>query len=569
LNLLGVRFGATPQGEGVLDFCILFISILCVTFVTTRALGGLYKIVTHVMAIAERQPNPLLKRAVKAQFTTAQDVVDGLTGPNGYKVVSNLEMESWFRSFFELGGDQYIGIDTTPPGAWMGQWEFYLRVHRDSIHMRMSKASYTRPDCRVIVAPSETMRQDRSLNEDAYERFALWHWNPISIVSCYWLDPNDLPHDVSMRRQQLPTGAVALWKDFAILFEQSIDQGKPVTLLKARFPGRPGVPSYDQVQSYVNGVLQTAQASPTHEFRGGDVELDLVEEAVAQRWNDYVGLHERISGQDNPLGDFLFDTIKSSYPDLDCIVLDAAAGVGCDALYLIKKGLRVDINEADPHYAEVIRRNADDPVVKMPKRGGREPSARLALYRKTWQDLRSGLPEGSRYDVVLVLGNSFCLVEPRDRARCLRELTSVLFPRDGTLIIDERNFAWMTSEKNRERLIANPLEHPSAKHPDVVYRGDSVRGCPVGIADRLVQWRIFEAEPPVHDPADLSERWIGTKKFELYPFAYGELHGILRSRFRSVVTYGDLQRLSDADMPSEDISDGAPMFFTYVASGLL
>ena len=197
-------------------------------------------------------------------------------------------------------------------------------------------------------------------------------------------------------------------------------------------PGRPGEPGYEQVRDYVTGVLGVAESRP---FKGGDVGLDLVEDIVAHRWNDYVGFIDRVNDRDNPLGNFLLERIKEHFPNGDCAVLDAAAGVGCDALFLIKKGFRVDINEADPRYAAVLKENADDQRIGLPRRGGLEPSRRLALYGKTWQDLRSGLPEGSKYDVALVLGNSICLVDPLDRTRCLLELTSVLWPDTGVLEI--------------------------------------------------------------------------------------------------------------------------------------
>jgi hypothetical protein len=423
LKLLGVSFNEQPAAEGVLDATILFFSFLVANFATTQSLGGLFQVVTHVMAVAERQPSPLLMGAVTAYFDDAREVVDGLTG-TGYVVKSNLEMEKWYRSFFELGGNQYIGIDTLPPAAWMSRYEFYLRIHEDSIAARKKEDRYFDPDCRVILATRGKMRQDRTSNEVGYEEFSGWHWNPDQLVELYWADLQALPHDVLNLRRQLPTGAVALWQDFAVLFEYVEVDDEPATKLQARFPGRPGHPSYEQVRDYVKKVQEFARSKP---FRGGDVGLDLVEQEVAQQWNDYVGFSERVSGKDNPLGNFLLARINEQFPNRDCAILDAAAGVGCDAIFLIRKGLRVDINEADPRYADMIQKNADDPVYGLARRSGVGSRTRLAVYNATWQDLHGSLPQGSRYDVVLVLGNSFCLVEPKDRRKCLTEMTSVLW----------------------------------------------------------------------------------------------------------------------------------------------
>jgi hypothetical protein len=560
LKLLGASFNQEPAAEGLLDVSILFLSFLIVNFITTQSLGGLFQVVTHIMAVAQRQPSPLLMRAVTAYFEDARQVVDGLTG-DGYVVKSNVEMEKWFRSFFEIGGDQYTGIDTFPPAAWISQYAFYLRIHEDSIRQRKQEERYLIPDCRVILATSDEMYRDRSSNEDAYEEFAKWHWRPELPVDLYWVDPNDLPPEIVRLRRSLPTGAVALWEGFAVLFEEVEVDHEPATRLQARFPGRPGSPTYEEVAAYVREVRDYARRRP---FTGGYVGLDLVEREVAEKWNDYVGFNERVIGRDNPLGDFLIQHIQEGFPNRDCFILDAAAGSGCDAIYLMRRGFRVDINEADPRYAEMIRLNADNPMSGLSRRSGLAPSTRLHLSGATWQDLRGGLDENAHYDMVLVLGNSFCLVEPRDRSKCLKELVSVLWSSTGTLIIDERNFADMIDKA--EEYKSNPLSFPSASAPDKVYRGKSVRGCPTDIQPGLIRWRIFNAEPPVHDLEELKKRWVGTKGFDLFPFEHGELYSELTTRFRSVRAFADLEPLPDGPFPSKESFAHPPIFYTYVAS---
>jgi SAM-dependent methyltransferase len=559
LEALGFKFDIKPAGEGVLDVIILFVSFLIVNFVTTQSLGGLFQLVTHVMAVAERQSNPLLKLSVTAYFDDARAVVDGLTG-SGLVVKSNLDMEKWYRSFFELGGDQYIGIDTFPPAKWMSRYGFYLRIHEDSILQRKREGRYFAPDCRIILATSDQMRHDRSSDEGNYEEFSGWHWDPDHLVELYWADSHALPSDILKLRHLLPTPAVALWEDFAVLFEYVDVDGEPGTKLQARFPYLGGSPSYEQVRDYVMKMQEFARAKP---FKGGDVGLDIVELEVAQRWNDYVGFADRVSGRDNPLGDFLLARIDEKFPDRDCTILDAAAGSGCDAIFLIRRGLRVDINEADPRYAEMIQKNADDQALGLGRRGGLR-AARLPLTNITWQDLHSGLPPGSRYHIVLVLGNSFCLVEPRDRRKCLQELAGVLY-KNGMLIIDERNFSDVLARA--DEYTSNPLLFPSARGPDPVYRGRSVRGCPEEIHPDLISWRIFNAEPPIRAPEDLKGRWIGKKAFELYPFRRGELHEQLSTHFQSVQAFADFAPLPNGPPSLGDPPGQQPLFYTYVASG--
>jgi hypothetical protein len=559
LDVLGFKFDVKPAGEGALDVIILFVSFLIVNFVTTQSLGGLFQLVTHVMAVAERQPNPLLKLSVTAYFDDARAVVDGLTG-SGLVVKSNLDMEKWYRSFFELGGDQYIGVDTLPPAAWMSRYGFYLRIHEDSITQRKREGRYFAPDCRIILATSDQMRHDRSWDEGNYEEFSGWHWDQERLVELYWADSHALTPEILALRHSLPTPAVALWEDFAVLFEYVEVDGEPATKLQARFPGLGGSPSYEQVREYVRKMQEFARAKP---FKGGDVGLELVELEVAERWNDYVGFADRVSGRDNPLGDFLLERIDEKFPNRDCTVLDAAAGSGCDAIFLIRKGLRVDINEADPRYAEMIQRNADDPVLGLGRKGGLR-AARLPLSNITWQDLHGGLPPGSRYHVVLVLGNSFCLVEPRDRRKCLQELTAVLY-KNGMLVIDERNFSDMLDEA--DEYTSNPMLFPSARSPDPVYRGRSVRGCPEEIHPELIRWRIFDAEPPIRAAEDLKDRWIGKKAFELYPFRRAELYEQLSTHFHTVETFADFAPLQGSPLSAGDTPKMQPLFYTYVATG--
>jgi hypothetical protein len=574
LNFVGFKFDVKPAGEGTLDAVILFFSFLIVNYITTRSLGGLFQVVTHVMAVAERQPSPLLKLAVTDYFDDAREVVDGLTG-DGLIVKSNLDMEKWYRSFFELGEKHYVGIDSLPPAAWMTRYGFYLRIHEDSIMTRKREGRYSDvyPDCRIILSTSDNMRHDRSADEDNYEQFASWHWKPERPVALYWADYHALPRDIlrfrpvlSSTGTELDSIGVALWEgdegDFAVIFEYVETDGEPATKLKARFPGAGGSPTYEQAREYVTKVQEFAFSKP---FQGGDVGLELVEEEVAQRWNDYVGFTDRISGKNNPLGNFLLARIDERFPSRDCAILDAAAGTGCDAIFLIRKGLRVDINEADPRYAEIIQKNADDPDWGLGRRGS-SSRTRLPLYGATWQDLHGGLPRGSRYHVVLVLGNSFCLVEERDRRRCLRELAAVLYPKTGTLIIDERNFTHMID--GAEGFSKNPLSFPSARDPDPLYLGRSVRGYPEEIHPEIIHWRIFNAEPRVHSSDELKDRWIGTKPFDLYPFKRGELYEELKRHFRSVQAFADFQALPEGPLSTVEPGGQQPLIYTYVASDL-
>ncbi len=166
--------------------------------------------------------------------------------------------------------------------------------------------------------------------------------------------------------------------------------------------------------------------------------------------------------------------------------------------------------------------------------------------------------------MVLVLGNSFCLVEPKDRRKCLEELVSILWSKTGTLIIDERNFADLIDKE--VEYTSNPLTFPSARRPDPVYRGKSVRGCPEEINPEKIRWRIFAAEPPIRSPEELKSRWIGKKAFELYPFKKGELYEELGRHFYSIQVFADFEPLPEGSFSAEQSMKPQPLFYTYVAS---
>jgi len=190
----------------------------------------------------------------------------------------------------------------------------------------------------------------------------------------------------------------------------------------------------------------------------------------------------------------------------------------------------------------------------------------LQMMGYLWEQLGSSLPGQLVFDAVLVIGNSLCLVPDADRRQlCIQALYDSLKP-GGVLVIDERNYAAMLDR--REAIEQDPVNaFKPTLHGDILYAGRSVRGYPFEITNDHIVWRFFTYDGTALSSDELRSRQPEFQDLTLYPFAYGELRGLLTNAgFAAVDVYADLTLVAgaDASMPSrESVSDAT--FLTYVA----
>jgi SAM-dependent methyltransferase len=187
------------------------------------------------------------------------------------------------------------------------------------------------------------------------------------------------------------------------------------------------------------------------------------------------------------------------------------------------------------------------------------------MVQYNWEDMGAGFPGGLRFDGIVCVGNSLCLVEDDSRRKeCVAAFYSSLKP-GGTLVIDERNFEWMI--RNGAEIERDPIGvFAPTLAGDCMYHGKAMRGYPAEVSTEGVTWRFFNAEG-IRESAQLREAKPEFPDLILHPFRFGELFGLLmKAGLRTVDVYADLNQIATSadEMPSEELV-GNSTFITYVA----
>jgi 2-polyprenyl-3-methyl-5-hydroxy-6-metoxy-1,4-benzoquinol methylase len=541
----------SPQGEVVFDLTAVIVAFLLLQWARTLGIRPMMREINRIAKAIQEPSREFLLKIAKERLAEIATMVNGLA-QGQYAPEPPDTMAAWFRSFFQDGGPTYVGIDSHVPSEYLRAYQWYLSIHEKALG-----GARGRSDCRILVSDTNNLiddflREDRDDsaepggNLNAYVEFVNWHRR--NGVRLLWIDTatmRRLTDDLGMDRADL-----GLWDNYAVLFEPAEGAGVKLSM---RFPGeRPNGhgPTYEAIKEFSEAVLAEAV-----ELGDSPPDLELVDEALAGAWEQYVNLERRLD-PDAPVGHFLTDVLSPLAESRSRVaVLDAAAGIGADSIFLLKQGFAVQSNEVDAHYRSQAMEHA------------RRNGVPLDMRQNVWERLDQSMKGGWRFDAVLCVGNSLCLVRDRLRQReALRSFFNVLVG-DGVLIIDERNFEYML--EMREQIEADPVRYfKPATEGDVMYEGLKLRGFPSRITDEEVDWRFFENQPPVKSSKDLASRRYGQKDLVLHPFRYGELHGLLREcGFVGIRVFADLQPTHhDPDqMPAyESVRDST--FLTYVAA---
>jgi glycine/sarcosine N-methyltransferase len=522
--------------ELALDLVFVFSGWLVVQFSRT---WGVREMMASVYDIASATQNPnraFLRNYASSQIQGVARVVRQLS-QGTYRADEPGDLARWFDALFDDGGAWYCGIDSHLPSEYMNEFGWYLDTHARALDRRDGHSR--RSDVRVIT----TLRDDLTHN---YARFtgiygSFYDWHKRQDVDARWLSLRDT--EVLRERYKIGTADVGLWEKHAVLFTP--EEGSDAITFSIYYPGEgthDGI-SYEIISSYVDEVLEKSEDL-------GDVapRLELIDPDLAESWETYL---DPASREEGPLGKFLLDVLQGKQ-----YVLDAAAGIASDSVFLLEQGFSVWSNEVDRRLAETAEAYAT------------RRRAPLKLTSYLWETLPDSLEGGMRFEAVLVLGNSICLVQDdAQRRQCLNAFHDVLRP-GGALVLDERNFSYMLDYS--KEIVADPAKYfPPTLAGDVMYGGRKVRGFPAQISKEDVVWRFFDNASLGRRGArrDILDRLFQVNDLHLYPFAHGELYGLLKETgFVNIRVFADLQMIGTArgTMPSRE-AIGSADFITYVA----
>lgn len=541
LHVFSVRIPDWPSEVGV--DCGLFLAPVVLLF-GLRLLGvqRTWRDIEATLLQVRASGRPILTYLVRTRIGTLRKDIAALAAPDGL-IPHIIDLWRWLDDLFLLGGSFYIGVDSNVPTRYQAEYQTYLAIHKKALGLLRAQLKTPPKHVRVMVATRTALSKDYFEDSPAFLQFIRWHED--NGVSLRWIQPRAIRKIASKHAVRPAEGRdypdVALWEHYAVLFR---DVGGESPNLRMRFPrdakrGRLA-PEYAALAAYAEDVEQAAVPFPH-----GPPGLEVVSEEVARRWPDYVGVGERLR-DDGPLAKLLRDVTRDAR-----LVLDAAAGIGCEAILLQQSGLSVVSNEVD----EYLRVQA----TQLAKAHG----VKLRLEQQMWEELDDENEGGLKFDTILCLGNSLCLVTDSNLQRSIVAGFAKLLRPGGRLVIDERNFQWMLD--HRTEIVADPVANWPFFGGDAMYSGRRVRGVPITITDDTVEWLLFDNQSKRRSRDEITAASIDGTRLILRPFKHGELYRVLQGAGLVVeAIYADLVRVADGSLPrASALSEAA--FLTYVA----
>jgi len=386
----------------IIFFVLVFLWLLAKVILHRKSLNELFKI----------EKTPLREYAcqeLKRIADLSEDIISEGVNMNQENV--NMLTEALFKS----GEGTYFGIEGNLPSEYIKKYPKYLAYHENYINERNEKEIELGE--RILIAKDKVdIYNDSIINTLAYANFINWH--KVHNVKLNYIDRSEA-QELS-KKYELSTTDVGLWKgSFAVFFSQ--DNGNNSTIINMAIKG---TPLFDKAVKYISDII--------NESKELKLEISIMPKELVEKWDGYVGCNERTE----KFGNFLFDKL-AEYKGYKGRILDAAPGIGCEAMFLIKNEFDVFLNEADPGFNQILKEKMSN------------VSRRPEIYSIDWRRLNENLDPV--YSAVLLIGNSLCMVRGREsRKKCIEEFYKILIP-GGKLIIDERNFSLIMRLKEKYR----------------------------------------------------------------------------------------------------------------------
>jgi SAM-dependent methyltransferase len=543
-------------GEAMIAISASLIAYLLISQINSLMVGTLVRKVHSIGSVAHGAARPTILSFVDRHLERLDDQLKAILSREG-ALLDVEDVKFWTEQCFAFGEGRYDGTDSHVPSDFIRLYPSYLKAHGAMLDSHPNAPQNTR----ILIGPHRHFRDDYiERYELGYSDFLDWHYDKeVSLLHLERERAEQLRKELGKEerdRTPLPTVDLGVWHgQYAVLFREEVKNSVSRIRLWMVFPGDDW---YTQCETLVQRIKKgktNGKEYPPAETLATAVP-EIFERELCRQWEDFVDTERRME----KLGPF-FEHVLGKDPAGS--ILDAAAGIGSDALWLADRGFNVTLNEIEPVYREIIEERF------------RSHGRPLYLFADDWRKLPESM--GQWFTTVLVLGNSLCLLStPEQQKQAVEAFYEVLAP-GGTLIIDERNFTHFTEPDVAERIKRNPIRNfPYAGK--VMYCGNAVKGCPKSIGETDVVFRYYRNDDAFArnmlntkeldelQRKALDEREIGS--LHLYPFSKGELGTLLLDcQFKDITVYRDLDwrqpfPLSDTD----DWFDKDADFFVYVAT---
>jgi SAM-dependent methyltransferase len=468
-------------------------------------------------------------------------------------ILTPYQVARWVQWCFETANtNKYVGTDSHVPSEYRDIYAEYLSAHRQFIERLPESESK-----RLMITYPARLRADRADNPEDNRVFLEWHSSTSEVelddgssvetkpVELFQLAPHDsnlLLKNADLSLEALDETDIGFWDgNFVLLFNPLKDAVDPVDgspthiRLRLRFKG---TTLYKECERFV--MLLENEANPL------DSDLSIYSSQLSENWKRFAAPELRIK-QTVPMIEQVIAQLKK--PKSSIRIFDAAAGVGFEAVALLREGYLVQLNEIEETLRNAARHYARENEVLLPE---------AQFSRSDWLELTKELQE-EQFDVVLVLGNSLCHLESEKQLRSALQQFHALLRDGGALICDERNFDYM--RKNWDDIKKDPINNFrfNKREDRVMYLGAQVLGAPFEFDGKRFVFEYWNVQ------LDNNNRFkkegndpLGS--LSMFAFPRGTMLGALESAgFKEIKVLGDLEPI-----PTNALSDECD-FYTYVA----